>query len=105
LVRGEPLPSTRVAGPSQAGKTTGVAIPAILEWDGAALATSVKTDLLRDTIDARAEIGKVQLFDPSGTTGLESSSWTPLAGCETWAGARRTAAWLAEGASANKRGL
>ena len=34
-----------------------------------------------------------------------SQSWTPLAGCYTWAGARRTAAWLAEGASPSKKGL
>ena len=82
-----------------------MAIPAILEWDGPVLAVSVKTDLLRDTIDARRERGAVQLFDPASSTGLESSSWTPLAGCTTWAGARRTAAWLAEGAAPNKRGL
>jgi type IV secretion system protein VirD4 len=105
LVCCERLHSTLVIGPTQTGKTTGLAVPAILEWDGPVLATSVKTDLLRDTIDARAERGNVQLFDPVGTTGLPSSSWTPLASCETWAGARRTAGWLAEGASASKRGL
>ena len=105
LVCCEPLHSTLVIGPTQAGKTTGLAIPAILEWDGPVLATSVKTDLLRDTIDVRADMGNVRLFDPAGTTGLPSSSWTPLGGCTSWAGARRTAGWLAEGASSSKRGL
>ena len=105
LVSCEPLHSTLVIGPTQTGKTTGLAVPAILEWDGPVLATSVKTDLLRDTIDARSDRGNVKLFDPAGSTGLESASWTPLSGCHTWAGARRTAAWLAEGASASKRGL
>ncbi|MDA0161261.1 type IV secretory system conjugative DNA transfer family protein [Solirubrobacter ginsenosidimutans] len=105
LVCCEPLHSTLVIAPTQTGKTTGLAIPAILEWRGPVLATSVKTDLLRDTIEARKARGRVQLFDPAGSTGLKSSAWTPLAGCESWAGARRTAAWLAEGASANKRGL
>jgi hypothetical protein len=60
---------------------------------------------VRDTIEARSGRGNVQLFDPAGSTGLQSSSWTPLASCHTWAGARRTAGWLAEGASASKRGL
>jgi type IV secretion system protein VirD4 len=105
LVCCEPLHSTLVIAPTQTGKTTGLAIPAILEWQGPVLATSVKTDLLRDTIEARKARGRVQLFDPAASTGMKSSAWTPLAGCESWAGARRTAAWLAEGASANKRGL
>jgi type IV secretion system protein VirD4 len=69
------------------------------------LATSVKTDLLRDTIDARRRRGRVQLFDPAASTGMDASSWTPLEGCASWAGARKTAAWLAEGASVSKRGL
>ena len=105
LVCAEPLHSTLVIGPTQTGKTTGLAIPAILEWDGPVLATSVKTDLLRDTIDARRERGEVQLYDPAGSTGLAGSSWTPLASCTSWAGARRTAAWLAEGAAPHKRNL
>jgi type IV secretion system protein VirD4 len=105
LVCCEPLHSALVIGPTQTGKTTGLAIPAILEWQGPVLATSVKTDLLRDTIDARAARGQVKLFDPLGCTGLESSSWTPLIGCQTWAGARRTAAWLTDGAAASRRGL
>jgi type IV secretion system protein VirD4 len=94
-----------VIGPTQIGKTTGLAIPAILEWQGPVLATSVKTDLLRDTIEARRRVGRVQLFDPAASTDLESDSWTPLVGCNTWAGSRRTAAWLAEGASMSKKGL
>jgi type IV secretion system protein VirD4 len=105
LVCGEPLHSVLVIGPTQTGKTTGLAIPAILEWQGPVLATSVKSDLLRDTIDARAAHGRVRLFDPLGCTGLESSSWTPLDDCRTWAGARRIAAWLTEGAAASRRGL
>ncbi|MDA0168421.1 type IV secretory system conjugative DNA transfer family protein [Solirubrobacter taibaiensis] len=105
LVCCEPLHSTLVVGPTQTGKTTGLAIPAILEWQGPVLATSVKTDLLRDTIETRQRCGRVQLFDPAGSTGLESDGWTPLVDCYTWAGARKTAAWLAEGASVSKKGL
>jgi type IV secretion system protein VirD4 len=105
LVCCEPLHSTLVIAPTQTGKTTGLAIPAILEWQGPVLATSVKTDLLRDTIEARKRIGRVELFDPTGCTNLDGSAWTPLIECDSWSGARRTAAWLAEGASASKKGL
>ena len=37
----------------QSHKTTGLAIPALLEWQGPVLATSVKSDLLRDTLARR----------------------------------------------------
>ena len=33
-------------GPPQSGKSAGLAIPALLEWDGPAVASSIKTDLL-----------------------------------------------------------
>src|SRR5262249_39026044 len=46
LVAAEPRQSVIVVGPTQTGKTTGFAIPAILEWQGPVVATSVKTDLL-----------------------------------------------------------
>src|SRR6202012_3401427 len=97
--------SLLVVGPTQSGKTTGLAIPAILEWDGPVLATSVKTDLLRDTFAARQESGSVALFDPAECTGYACDSWTPLAACASWAAARRIASWLAEGATTSKRGL
>src|SRR3954471_12609003 len=73
-----------VVAPTQTGKTTGLAIPAVLEWDGPVLATSVKTDLLRDTPEARRARGVGQLFDPGGETALESVSWSPLDGCKDW---------------------
>ncbi|MEO2104755.1 MAG: type IV secretory system conjugative DNA transfer family protein, partial [Actinomycetota bacterium] len=73
------------------GKTTGLAIPAILEWEGPVVATSVKTDLVRDTAGWRAAKGDVQLYDPTGATGMPAAGWSPLAGCITWMGAVRTA--------------
>jgi type IV secretion system protein VirD4 len=105
LLAAERGQSVLVVAPTQTGKTTGLAIPAVLEWHGPVLATSIKTDLLRDTIDARRAVGQVQLFDPAGETLLPSASWSPLAACEEWAGARRTASWLAEGASSGRRVL
>ena len=46
--------------PDADGKTTGFAVPAILEWQGPVVATSVKTDLLRETIAARSAIRGAQ---------------------------------------------
>ena len=39
--------------PTGGHKTTGLAIPALLEWQGPVLATSVKSDLLVDTVAHR----------------------------------------------------
>ena len=79
LVMAEPRESAIVIGPTQTGKTTGFAIPAILEWPGPVVATSVKTDLLRDTLNARSSRrgAKTWVYDPTGSTGLPGAGWTP----------------------------
>ena len=100
LVAAEPRQSVIVIGPVQTGKTTGFAIPAILDWQGPVVATSVKTDLLRETIAARSAISDahVWVYDPTGGTGEQTAGWTPLASCKTWQGAQRVAAWLSSAA-------
>ena len=98
LVAAEPRASVVVLGPSQSGKTTGLAIPAILEWQGPVVATSVKADLAHDTIVARSVDGPAWVYDPTRSTGLPSATWSPLAACGTWQGARRTTAWLCQAA-------
>lgn len=92
----EPAQSVAVVGPTQSGKTTALAVPAILSWDGPVLAASVKTDLVRDTIGWRGRRGRVWCFDPGRATGLPASRWSPLPAASTWAGARRVAADLTE---------
>jgi type IV secretion system protein VirD4 len=87
----EPRQSVIVVGPTQTQKTTGFAIPALLEWAGPVIATSVKTDLVKDTISWRRRIGEVWVFDPAASTGLPASSWSLLEASTTWLGARRTA--------------
>ena len=85
-----------VFGPTQSHKTSGLAVPAILGWDGPVLAASVKTDLLEHTIGHRRTMGTVSCFDPSGSTGLDSVTWSPLSASRTWPGARRAAAGLTD---------
>jgi cytochrome P450 len=85
-----------VIGPTQSGKTTGLAIPAILSWRGPVVACSVKTDLVRDTWRWRDTRGRVWCFDPASVTGLPASEWSPLRAAHTWSGARRVAADLTE---------
>jgi type IV secretion system protein VirD4 len=107
LVAAEPRQSVIVVGPVQTGKTSGFAVPAILEWQGPVVATSVKTDLLRDTLAARSAISgaNVWVYDPTGGTGIPSANWTPLAGCCTWQGAQRTASWLVSAARRGTAGM
>jgi type IV secretion system protein VirD4 len=105
LLAAESRQSVLVVAPTQSGKTTGIAIPAILDWPGPVLATSIKTDLVRDTREARAARGDVRIFDPSATTGLSRASWTPLASCTTWEGARRTADRLTRATQASTQSL
>jgi type IV secretion system protein VirD4 len=94
-----------VLGPTQSMKTTGFAIPAILEWQGPVLATSVKTDLLRDTLEARKAVGRTFVYDPTKCTGLARNTWSPLAFCGDWRGAQRTVSWLTEATTAKATGF
>jgi type IV secretion system protein VirD4 len=98
LVAAEPAASLAVIGPSGCGKTAGFAIPALLEWEGPVVATSVKTDLLAATYARRRAMGSVWIYDPTSCTTFPGARWSPLPGCTTWAGAQRTAAWLCEAA-------
>jgi type IV secretion system protein VirD4 len=77
-------------GPSRSGKTR-TAIAGIDAWRGPAILSSVKTDLLSATIANRAARGDVKVFDPSGVTGLDSASWTPLGRAKTIQGAQSAA--------------
>ncbi|MEW6475347.1 MAG: type IV secretory system conjugative DNA transfer family protein, partial [Actinomycetota bacterium] len=101
LLACEPQASLAVFGPTGAGKTIGFAAPALLEWEGPVIATSVKADLLSATLEHRQARGKVWIYDPSGAAGLppgQTAGWSPVPACATWAGALRIAAWLAEAA-------
>ena len=94
LIAAERRASVLCVGPAQSGKSTGLIVPAILEWEGPVVSTSIKADVVHDTHRARARVGEVLIFDPTGCTGLDHTPWSPIAAARTWEGARRTAANL-----------
>ena len=94
----ETAQSLVVVGPTQSGKTTSLAVPAILGWRGPVLAASVKSDLLRHTLGTRARQGQVWCVDPTGCTGARASTWSPLTMCGQWRDACRAAAEICEAA-------
>jgi type IV secretion system protein VirD4 len=100
LVAAEARQSVIVVGPTQTGKTTGFAIPAILEWEGPVVATSIKTDLLNETLAARQSLpgASTWIYDPTWSTGHPGAGWTPLTKCLTWQGAQQVADWLVRAA-------
>ncbi|MDA8046433.1 MAG: type IV secretory system conjugative DNA transfer family protein [Actinomycetota bacterium] len=98
LVATEARHSLLVIGPTQSGKTTGLAVPAILEWSGPVVATSVKDDLAAASISWRSGSGPCWVFDPtvSAGSGPPRSRWSPLSACRSWSAAQKMASWLVE---------
>jgi type IV secretion system protein VirD4 len=91
LLHAEAKHALVVFGPPQSGKSAGVAIPSLLEWDGPTVACSVKTDLYTATVRRRQRLGEVMVFDPYGLSPTRGSTWSPLAAATTWDGALSTA--------------
>ena len=92
-------------GPPQSGKSAGLAVPALLEWQGPAVASSIKTDLLATTMRRRRELGRVFVFDPFALSGTTSSTWSPLGSAQTWDGALEVAWRLASAGELDQRGV
>ncbi len=84
-----------VFGPTQSGKSAGIAIPNILEWAGPTIVVSIKPDLLDATLAARARRGEVLVFDPFALWDQPSHTWSPLAATGSWNGALHTAQRMA----------
>ena len=94
-LRAEDRHALVVFGPTQSGKSAGVAIPNILEWAGPAIVVSIKPDLLDATMTARADRGEVLVYDPFDLWRGRSHTWSPLASSATWNGALETAQRIA----------
>jgi len=92
-------------GPPQSGKSAGLAVPALLEWDGPAVASSIKTDLLACTVSRRRALGEVFVFDPFALSSGRSHTWSPLAAAHTWDGALEMAWRLAAAGELDQKGV
>src|SRR6266536_2208310 len=85
-------------GPAGSYKTAGLVVPAVLEWAGPVITTSIKPDVLRATLRRRLAVGEVWVYDPLGLSGVPGAQWTPLAHCHTYSAARKIARTLANAA-------
>ncbi len=94
-----PRHSLLVFGPTLSFKTRGIVIPTIRRWRGPVIATSVKPDILRATLQDRQQRGRTWLLDPFAASGLPGIRWSPLVGAHTWADALDMAFWLTQAAS------
>ncbi|HXA42252.1 MAG TPA: type IV secretory system conjugative DNA transfer family protein [Candidatus Solibacter sp.] len=90
--------NTLVFGVQRSGKTSALAIPTLLTWKGAAVATSTKEELVRLTARHRAGFGPVSVFAPLDLDtgwvqelGLRAVTWNPLIECTTAGGAAELA--------------
>jgi type IV secretion system protein VirD4 len=92
-------------GPPQSGKSAGLAVPALLEWDGPAVASSIKTDLLAATIARRRSLGRVFVFDPFELAAMPAQTWSPLRGAAAWDGALEMAWRLAAAGELDQKGV
>jgi type IV secretion system protein VirD4 len=92
-------------GPPQSGKSAGLAVPALLEWAGPAVASSIKTDLLGATVARRRSLGRVFVFDPFELAGIPAQTWSPLRGADGWDGALEVAWRLAAAGELDRKGV
>ncbi len=99
LIATEAETSVLVIGPTRSGKTSGLVVPNLLDWQGPAIVTSTKSELVDLTAAHRRSIGPVSVYDPTGEIDDRSDtvSWSPLAGCDVLDVAWTVAAWLCAG--------
>jgi type IV secretion system protein VirD4 len=88
-VTADPEHAVMVLGPPRSGKTSNIVIPAMLAAPGAAVSTATKPDVLNATWRARAQIGQVWLFDPTGEQvdlpqGIRRLCWSPITAADSW---------------------
>lgn len=95
----EPFRPVLALGPQRSRKTTSIVVPNLLEWDGPAVVTSVREDVIEQTISHRRKLGKVCVFDPGDAVASWQSDklgWNPLDLVGSWDDAKRVAAALTE---------
>ena len=71
--------SVLALGASGTGKSAGLCIPAIEEWEGTVVAVSDRADLIETTAGVRQHRGRVDVLDPAGRSGLATCAWSAAA--------------------------
>jgi type IV secretion system protein VirD4 len=93
---GEDCVSSVVFGPNGSGKTVGLIIPNVLEWQGSVVMTTAKPQDLLPVMAARAAVGPVWVIAPGGAPGIETSAWSPVDYATDADAADRMAGWLVD---------
>jgi type IV secretory pathway TraG/TraD family ATPase VirD4 len=76
-------------GPPRSGKTSGVIVPGVLSHTGPVVCTSTKPDVARATSRSRSKVGRVWVFDPTGSNpdaGAAQLRWSPVSASKEWDG-------------------
>jgi type IV secretory pathway TraG/TraD family ATPase VirD4 len=86
-----PEQSVMILGPPRSGKSSALIIPNVMVSNGPVVSTSTKSDVMDATINARSQLGRCLLFDPTGSVprppGVTELLWSPLQSSTTWAAA------------------
>jgi type IV secretion system protein VirD4 len=103
-----PYQGVLVIGPARSGKTSSILVPAIRQWNGSVIATSIRSDLLAESREDREAAGwSTLIYNPTNQGGYGSNTWSPLAtvtGERAWENARRVASALIEASSLAENG-
>lgn len=83
-------------GPNGSGKTVGLIIPNVLEWQGSVVMTTAKPQDLVPVMAERSRRGRVWVVAPGGAPGMETACWSPVAYAVDAESADRMAEWMVE---------
>ena len=96
LLAGNDCVSAVAFGPNGSGKTTGLIVPNVLDWDGPVVMTTAKPQDLEPICSARAKHGPVWVIAPGGAPGHNEVGWSPIDAAIDDEAADRMAEWLVE---------
>lgn len=71
--------SVLALGAPGSGKSAGLCIPVIGDWEGSVVAVSDRTDLIETTAGVRQHRGRVDVLDVAGSSGLATCAWSASA--------------------------
>jgi type IV secretory pathway TraG/TraD family ATPase VirD4 len=98
-----------VIGASRSGKTSSLLAPAVTHWYGPVITTSIRDDVIAQTVAKREAAGwPVLVYNPKLEGEYGSSTWSPLTaamGDKPWVGAIRMAEVLVEAAGRAEGGF